>query len=192
MAEPIPLLPILVALAAFLAVVGIIVIAGLVLLRRPPTPESAPQNDLRINVDELNSAGPSNQTPLLECYGTPVRLAALVLAPVGRGGSIPETERLLLVVDQIVPGLLDIISEQQPLVRFWPSQLSSQGFVHSFFHQAALPGDRGKGTAWCSVAGKFSATASSIWRDSCAAQVKRTARARLPSNMTVNGMKCCA
>lgn len=157
MAEPLPLLPILIALAAFLAVVGVVLFSVVALFRRQPTSDAAPRTDLRINIDELNSVGPSSQLPLLECYGTPVRLSALVLAPVGRGGSIPETERLLLVVDQIVPGLLDIISEQQPVVRFWPSQLSSQGFIHSFFHQVALPGDRGKGTAWCSVAGKFSA-----------------------------------
>ena len=37
----------------------------------------------------------------------------------------------------------------------WPSQLSSQGFAQSFFNHLALPGNRGKGTPWCSIAGRL-------------------------------------
>ena len=87
----------------------------------------------------------------------PVRLAALVVAPVGRSGEIPETDRLLDAVDQLVPGLVDVISIDHPVVKFWPGQLSTHGFAHAFFRNVKLPGDRGAGTPWCSVAGKFKA-----------------------------------
>ena len=44
---------------------------------------------------------------------------------------------------------------QQSMLYYWPNQLSSRGFAHSFFRQVPLPGDAGKGTPWCSAAGGF-------------------------------------
>ena len=43
-------------------------------------------------------------------------------------------------------------------IKLWPPQLSVQGFTQAFFAHLPLPGDRGKGTPWCSLAGKFEAT----------------------------------
>jgi len=113
--------------------------------------------DLSIDVAALGDRGPPSQGPRLEFYGTPVRLAVFVVAPAGRDGSLPAGGQLGQLVEQLVPGLTAILQSQQPLIRRWPGQLSSSGFIHAFFNHVALPGDRGKSTAWCSVAGKFRA-----------------------------------
>ena len=79
----------------------------------------------------------------------------LVLAPVGRDGSPPEREELAAVVDQIVPGLGGLLTAHRTAVKIWPPQLSSQGFANKFFANVSLPGDHGKGSPWCSLAGRF-------------------------------------
>jgi hypothetical protein len=149
------LLPVVIALAVVAGSVGMLLLIAFVLLRRKPPPPDPVQPDLRIDVTKLGLQGPPESEVQLECYSVPVRVAVLVIAPVGRAGSIPETDQLLDVLDQLVPGLVEVVSEHQPVVRFWAPQLSSQGFVSSFFHNVGLPGDKGKGTPWSSVAGKF-------------------------------------
>ena len=149
------LLPVVIALAVVAGAVGMLLLIVFVLLRRKPPPPKVVEPDLTIDVAKLGLHGPPESEVQLECYAVPVRLAALVIAPVGRSGAIPESDHLLNVLDQLVPGLVEIVSVHQPLVRFWPPQLSSHGFVSSFFHKAGLPGDNGKGTAWSSLAGKF-------------------------------------
>ncbi|MBP89861.1 MAG: hypothetical protein CMJ64_24670 [Planctomycetaceae bacterium] len=150
------LVPVFIALGTVAFAVGILLLISLLLLLRRKAPPSKPtEPDLRIDVASLGVGGPPESELQLECYSVPVRLAVLVIAPVGRAGTIPETDQLLEVVDQLVPGLVDVVSQHHPVVRFWAPQLSSQGFVNSFFHNVGLPGDKGKGTAWSSVAGKF-------------------------------------
>jgi hypothetical protein len=58
-------------------------------------------------------------------------------------------------IDCLIPSLTAVAAVHRPLVRPWPPQLSTQGFQHSFFSNVQLPGDRGKGTPWCSVVGRF-------------------------------------
>jgi hypothetical protein len=113
--------------------------------------------DLSIDVNALPMHGPALGGPHLTVYGTPVRLTVLVLAPVGREGELPSSSQLPHVLEQLLPNLNAVLVRDEPIFRRWPAQLSSQGFMHSFFHHLALPGDRGKNTPWCSVAGKFSA-----------------------------------
>ena len=59
------------------------------------------------------------------------------------------------MIDSLVPGLWAVVQAHGPLVRCWPFQLSTQGFTNSFFNNVQLPGDRGKGTPWSAVAGRF-------------------------------------
>ncbi len=87
----------------------------------------------------------------------PMRLAALVISPAGRGSDPPDEDRLPAIVDQLVPGLGAVLLAHDPLVRIWPAQLSSQGFANAFFSRARLPGNDGKGTCWCTMAGRFEA-----------------------------------
>lgn len=135
---------------------GVVLVLIVRVLRRRQTPAPAPL-DLTIDVSQLPATGPPATGPRLECYGTPVRLAVLVLAPAGRASSLPGREEFLAVLDDLLPGLSQVIAAHQPIVRRWPSQLSTQGFTQAFFGHARLPGDRGKGTVWCSVAGRFEA-----------------------------------
>ncbi len=113
------------------------------------------QDELAIDVAALPFSSPPKEGLQLEFYGTPVRLAVMVLAPVGRGGEIPSPMELTATLEYLLPGLPEIVSRHQPQVVVWPNQLSSQGFLQAFFNLAALPGDHGRGTPWCSVAGKF-------------------------------------
>ncbi len=110
---------------------------------------------LDVQVTGLGTAGPPPGPPVLEYYHYPVRLAAIVLAPAGRTRELPPVDQLGGLVDLLVPGLGPVVALHQPLVRRWPPQLSVRGFAHSFFVHARLPGQGGKGTPWCSVAGVF-------------------------------------
>jgi hypothetical protein len=125
------------------------------LFRKRPSSPADQWAELAIDVAALPTGPPPKEGRQLEFYGTPVRLAVMVLAPVGRGGEIPAPTELAATLENLLPGLQEIISRHQPQVVLWPNQLSSQGFLQAFFNLAALPGDHGKGTPWCSAAGKF-------------------------------------
>ena len=143
------------AIAVLLVVIVLVML--FMLLRRRRHPLEAGPPDLRIDVAALPSVGPPAEGPRLEFYGTPVRLAVLVLAPAGRSGAIPTGTALEQAVDALVPGLTAVVKAHRPLFRRWPVQLSTQGFTTTFLNQVALPGERGKGTPWCSAAGRFEA-----------------------------------
>jgi len=114
-----------------------------------------PEPDLFVDVGLLDASGPPPQGPRLEFYGTQVRLAVVVVAPAGRQGELPPAGILPTLMDRLVPGLPHVVASHRPMICRWPAQLSTQGFAQSFFNHVALPGDRGKGTPWCSIAGKL-------------------------------------
>ena len=91
----------------------------------------------------------------MELYNLPVRLAAVVLAPVGRVSDLPPDGQIPLLIEAIIPGLDKMAALHRPLICRWPNQVSARGFAHLFFINAKLPGDGGKGTPWSSVAGVF-------------------------------------
>ena len=135
------------------AVIGVWLVVRSV--RRAWRPRPGPPSDLTIDLSRLSDAGPPPTGPRLEFYGTPVRLAVLVVAPAGRDGQLPAAEVLPGLMERMIPGLPQVIAHHQPLIRRWPAQLSSEGFVRAFFSHVSLPGDRGRGTPWCGIAGKF-------------------------------------
>ncbi len=145
------------AIGIALGLVALLVVAGWLRRRRRPRPVARPEPDLSIDVTQLAEAGPSQTGPGLELYHVPMRLAALVIAPTGRGSDPPDEQRLPGIVDQLVPGFGSVLLAHDPVVRVWPAQLSSQGFANTFFSRARLPGDQGKATPWCAVAGRFEA-----------------------------------
>lgn len=140
-------LSIVIALAVFAAVVGMIMF----LKRRPAATSRV--SDMRIDVNSLGATQPPSSGPQLEIRHVPVRLALLVFAPVGRGKELPGDDTIELA-EAIVPGLASCLRAHGTRVVTWPAQLSSQGFVQSFFANAPLPGNRGQGTPWCGAAGK--------------------------------------
>lgn len=119
-----------------------------------PEVETEVAPNLRLDVASLASGGPPRGKPYLEFYSVPVRLAAIVVAPVGRDGQLPRNEDLPLVMEAILPSLMKVLAAHQPQFVRWPAQLSTQGFAHAFFNNVPLPGDHGRGTPWCSIAGK--------------------------------------
>ncbi len=127
----------------------------LILLRRRRSTPQAQSPDLSLEIASLGSHGPPTDATAVECYNVPMRLAAVILAPAGRMNQLPPREQWPQLLDQIVPGLQDVFETHKPLVRAWPEQLSAKGFAHQFFSNAKLPGERGKGSPWCSMAGKF-------------------------------------
>jgi hypothetical protein len=115
----------------------------------PPTP------DLKIDLSLLGDSGPPEELPALEFYNLPMRLAAIVLAPVGRARELPTDALTPSLIDAIVPGMDKVAEKHRPLIRRWPHQVSASGFAHLFFSNARLPGTGGKGSPWSSVAGVF-------------------------------------
>src|SRR4051794_29800163 len=62
-------------------------------------PEPEPPADLPIDIASLGEAGPpsasaAGESAILELYHIPVRLAGLVVAATGRGGSAPDDNEL--------------------------------------------------------------------------------------------------
>lgn len=108
-----------------------------------------------VDLAALGEAGPPAGFPALEFYHVPMRLAAIVLAPAGAARELPPTEQLHELFESVVPGMSEIVAAHRPLILQWPSQLSTTGFSHKFFRKAPLPGEAGKGTPWCAVAGLF-------------------------------------
>jgi hypothetical protein len=135
------------------AVVGLWIAWRLLRGRKKLRPPLRP--DLGIDVPALGENGPPPGRPVLEFYNLPVRLAAVVLAPVGLERELPADEGLGAYFDSIVPGLDEVVRRHKPLVRRWPNQVSTRGFANLFFSHARLPGSFGKGTPWSSVAGVF-------------------------------------
>lgn len=139
----------------FTVVVVLLLLALIHLWRRRRRAVWQRQRHLFLDVGELEAAGPPTEGPQLEFYGTPVRLAVVVIAPAGRHGDAPPAEVLPSLLDRLRPGMAGVVASHRPLIRTWPRQFSSHGFRQAFFNQVLLPGDRGKGTPWCSIAGKF-------------------------------------
>ena len=117
--------------------------------------------DKSIDLIALEEQSPDLKTPPpigahLQLYGEPTRLVVFVLAPRGRSVQFPPPTELHHLVDRIVPGVSRILDSHQPIFRRWEPQMSFEGFTHAFNFNMQLPGDKGKGTPWSSVAGKIS------------------------------------
>lgn len=137
--------------------ITLLMIAGLALRiwRRRRATRVQPEPDLFIDVAKLALAAVPAGGPRAEVYGTPVQLAVVVVAPAGRKGELPPADLLPNVLERLVPGLPQVIASHRPQLHRWPPQLSTHGFAQRFFSQVMLPGDHGKGTPWCSLAGKL-------------------------------------
>jgi hypothetical protein len=120
-------------------------------LRRPSPPPQADQSFL-IDLASLPIAEPG-KTQLM-VYHVPVRLAVVVIAPLGRDSHAPRHSEVRDLLDHLVPGLAAVMTNDQTLVRIWPQQLSATGFAPTLLRHAPLPSDRGRGTPWCMLAGR--------------------------------------
>ncbi len=112
------------------------------------------QGNLAISVEQLPLLPVVTEPYRIDIYGSPVRIRALVLAPIGRSFELPPNEQLGNLLNHFVPNFTSILQTHQPIIQQWPGQLSTSGFMHSFFNNLAIP-NKGQGTAWCSIAGKI-------------------------------------
>lgn len=134
------------------AVFGVIVVLLLSLRHSDDAHEDlAPDNSLEIG--SLTRALPETG-PSLEVYGVPVRLAAVIVAPSGRGETLNEAQAME-IVGQLAPRMDEVAISHEPRWLCWPSQLSTRGFRTMFVNRVPLPGDRGRGTCWCTATGKL-------------------------------------
>jgi hypothetical protein len=147
-----PWIPLICFVAGALLVTAFIVSR---LLSREPSEVSSIIDD-HLDVNNLSASGPGSDGPQLEIYGIPVRLVALVFAPVGRGSEI-DIDELPEIVEQLLPGLHDVMGYHQPVFRRWIEQVSVRGFQNAFLSQVNLPGNKGKNSCWSAFAGKFTA-----------------------------------
>jgi hypothetical protein len=124
-------------------------------LRARRTARRHPEPDLTIDLSLHSARGPSRDMLPLELYNIPVRLAIVVLAPLGRGNKPAQEPPVSILLDHLLPGLSQVKQSHGTEVLRWPEELSASGFASRFFATVKLPGDRGKGTPWSSLAGRF-------------------------------------
>lgn len=117
---------------------------------------SAQQAQLAICLNDFAEPSVADTGPQLRVYNVPVRLALVVMAPVGRDGRLPDREIWPSLIDRAIPQIRDVVAAHQTELRPWPNQLSTEGFCTKFFHALSMPA-RGKGTAWTAVAGRITA-----------------------------------
>lgn len=107
------------------------------------------------NIADFSDVGPDPSDPLaLLCRQVPVRIALVIVAPLGRDHTAPAVSTLSKTAESVMPGLGKAIARDRPSIRAWPAQLSAKGFFHSVHRHVRLPGDRGRNTPWCLVAGR--------------------------------------
>ncbi|QDU94398.1 hypothetical protein [Lignipirellula cremea] len=137
----------------------LIVVLGVLLrrlFRRRQEPILALEPPPPLQLESLPAEGPAaGENPCLELHGTPVKITLIVVASSGRVQVAPSGDFLPSLLENLLPGLEEIIRRDQPETVRWPAQLSSNGFSQTFFSNAKLPGDQGKGTAYSAVAGRF-------------------------------------
>tara|TARA_Y100000766_G_C18911128_1_gene608428 strand:+ start:2540 stop:3175 length:636 start_codon:yes stop_codon:yes gene_type:complete len=94
-----------------------------------------------------------NERADLKVHNMPVRLGAVVLAPLGRI-DLPDDEEIPNILDGLVPGLGKFLAEDTPIVRTWPNQVSVGGFANNLALHMQVDGQDLTETPWCLVAGK--------------------------------------
>lgn len=115
-----------------------------------------PLSEESVDLLALNPAKPVPRGPRLKLLGIDQRLVVMVLAQRGRGVQLPDSDELRRYVERIAPGFTGVLDSHQPLFRKWPPQMSFEGFTHSLASNLRLPGEKGTGTPWSSIAGRIS------------------------------------
>jgi hypothetical protein len=84
------------------------------------------------------------------------RLAAVVVAPLGRSTQTPSVGQIPSLIDKFIPGLSKAIEQHGPIVKIWPMQVSKTGFGHALIRHVQIPDDQWRGSRWCIVCGPAS------------------------------------
>ena len=97
-----------------LVIAGIFVVSAVLWLRRSGKQRARVEPALFIDVGRLEADGPTVEMPRLEIYGTPVRVAVVVIAPAGRNSELPPAEVLPALLERLIPGLSEVIARDEP------------------------------------------------------------------------------
>ncbi len=143
------------AFAALIVILLLYIVYKILQIMRKNRNEEDRNREPGIDVRTLGDEEPPKEGPVLEFYNIPSRIAAVILAPGGRRGELPDSEGLEKAYEAILPGLSDVIAAQKPQVRYWPPQLSAQGFAYKVFRNCPLPSSPKGESYWCAVAGIF-------------------------------------
>ncbi|MBI2808563.1 MAG: hypothetical protein HYX68_26545 [Planctomycetes bacterium] len=90
----------------------------------------------------------------LRIEGVPVRVRLVVIAPAGTASDLDEDE-LGKILEQLLPGLGDVLKHDKPRVRVWPTQVSYQGFATHFHRNTVTGAAEGEQTRWAMIAGRI-------------------------------------
>ena len=141
-------------------IVGVGVVFGLMLLtalvklfRRRSTPVA--EVELTEELGQLPPAPPLAEGALpLQCHGLKCRIRLLVVAPLGTDAGSVAIEDVIPLLESAMPGLGAIARRDQPRIRLWPTQLSTQGFTAAFRRHAQLPDPEATIKPWILVMGR--------------------------------------
>ena len=140
--------------AAVLAV--LLMVRQLLRMLRRPERVSLVDSALVFDVATIPWSSDPLTASRLTVYHMPARVGLVVIAPLGRDTRRPTVTEVSALLDQIVPGLAEVVTGDQSAVRVWPRQLSGKGFAHSLARHVRLPGEHGRGSPWCLVTGRAS------------------------------------
>jgi hypothetical protein len=77
----------------------------------------------------------------------------VVVAPAGTAYEIAP-EMVPEILDQVVPGLGEALTRDQPQTRVWPGQLSYEGFANTFHRSTPIPEGEKHPSRWAVLAGR--------------------------------------
>jgi len=115
-------------------------------------------SSLTIDVAKFSQEPPPLAPMLLDFYGIPMRLSAIVAAPAGRASNLPlDNQSLLLQCESALPRLGRIAELHKTKIIRWPTQLSVTGFTHALLREASLPDGKQTRSRWTVVTGPVEA-----------------------------------
>ena len=121
------------------------------LFRREP---AGPRKDpLIVDLAAIPPAPPHSGDVRLTVEGIPMRMRLVIVAPAGTAYDVgPEMVPALL--DRVVPGLADAIKRDNPEIRIWSGQLSTEGFANTFHRNTPVPEGEKNPSRWVLLAGR--------------------------------------
>lgn len=108
---------------------------------------------LRENLDECPMPMRTASSTVLTVYNLPARLRLVIVAPLGKEETVPE-KAIPRLLNLALPGLGDLIRQDEPRLKVWPGQLSAQGFAVLFQRSTQKAEAEGDPSHWILLAGK--------------------------------------
>jgi hypothetical protein len=108
------------------------------------------REDLNWLGEGFSAAGPQQ----LLVKGLPARLRLVILSMGNKSGGELSEEMADRVLDEMMPGLAEVTSNDSPAVRVWPAYLSSDGFALAVEGNLVFPEPKGMKSHWIVMAGE--------------------------------------